>query len=114
MRFDSKGKVYLAYNFRSNRPVSGLSLKTLNRATVRQYAEEERSQMSRRASSEHRRLTALLSTMKREKIAPPEHVTALGANLDKLHGTKDFSKCRTMGELTAAHIRYMLDLVSVR
>ena len=112
--YEGKGKVYLAYNFRSNRTVSGLSLKALNRATVKQYAEEERSQMSRRASSEHRRLSALLSTMKREILAPVEHVGALGRNLDKLHETKDFSKCKTMGELTASHIRYMLDLASIR
>ncbi len=112
--YEGKEKVYLAYNFRSNREVSKLGLKSLNRATVRQYAEEERSQMSRRASSEHRRLSAVLSTMKREQIAPPENVAKLGANLDKIHSTKDFSKCKTMGTLTAAHIRYMLDLASVK
>jgi hypothetical protein len=112
--YEGKGRVYLAYNFRSNHKVSGLSLKSLNRETVRQYAEEERSQMARRASSEERRLSALLSTMKRDSIAPMEHVRMLGENLDRLHKTKDFSKCTTMGALTAAHIRYMLDLHSLK
>lgn len=108
--YEGKGKVYLAYNFSSNKTVTKLSLRSLNRKTVKQYAEEERSQMARRASSEHRRLSALLSTMKRERIAPESHVKQLGLDLDILHATKDFSKCKTMGDLTAAHIRYMLEV----
>lgn len=112
--YEGKGKIYLSYNFRSNRSVTKLSLETLNRETVKQYAEEERSQMSRRASSEHRRLSALLSTMKREKLAPEDHVAKLGMELDKLHDSNEFAKCKTMGALTASHIRYMLDLASIR
>lgn len=111
--YEGNSKVYMAYNFQSNRQVSKLGLKSLNRATVKQYAEEERSQMSRRASAENRRLEALLSTMKRETIAPPSHVLSLGTKLDEIHKTKDFCKCKTMGALTAAHIRYMLDVSNI-
>ena len=112
--YEGNGRIYLSYNFQSNRKVSGLSLRALNRATVKQYAEEERSQMARRASSEHRRLTALLSTMKREHIAPDSHVVQLGEHLNKLHNCNEFSRCKTMGALTASHIRYMLDLTSIQ
>lgn len=108
--YEGNHRVYKAFLYKSNRAVSGLSLKALNRATVMQYAREERSQMSRRAMSAGRRLSAVLSTMKRDKITTAGHVMALGHNLDKTHGTQDFSKCKSMGELTEAHIRYLLDV----
>lgn len=112
--YEGKGKVYLAYNFQTNRRVSKLSLKSLNRDTVQQYAEEERSQMSRRASSDMRRLNSLLSTMKRDQLAPDEHVQMLATNLDKIHGLNIFKSCKTMGELTASHIRHMLQLSEIK
>jgi len=113
--YEKKGKIYLAYHFDSNKKITSVSFKSLNRETIKQYAEEERSQMSRRAAAEHRRLSALLSTMKREELAPDSHVHSLATDLDRMHMTKNhFIKCKTMGELTAAHIRYMLDLAAVR
>lgn len=112
--YEGNTKIYLAYNFHTNRKVSHLSLKSLNRNTIKQYAEEERSQMSRRASSELRRLNALLSTMKRDKLAPPHYVQQLGNNLDKIHGLQMFSQCKTMGEITAKHIKHMLELSQIK
>jgi len=108
--YEKKGQIYLAYHFASNRKITKLSFKSLNKETIKQYAEEERSQMSRRASSESGRLSALLSTMKREILAPDEHVIKLGQELDRLHKTEYFTKYKTMGELTSAHIKYMLEL----
>lgn len=108
--YEGKSRIYLAYNFRSNREVTQLSFGVLNRQTIRQYAKEERSQMARRALSEQRRLSALLNIMKRSEICPNEHVATLAAQLDKMHGTEHFKKISSMGELTAAHINYALDL----
>ena len=112
--YEAGGKVYLSYNFRSNRKITKLSFASLNRQTISQYAEEERSQMARRAASEHRRLSALLSIMKRSQICPEEHVRKLGKELDRMHQTKKFSKFTSMGAITAEHIRHMLDMPDLK
>jgi hypothetical protein len=48
--------------------------------------------------------------MRREDIAPREHVIALARELDRMHGTSGFGDCQSMGELTAMHISLMLDI----
>lgn len=108
--YESRGKIYLAYRFDSNKAVTKLAFETLNRKTIAQYVAEERSQMTRRAKVENARLRALLGVMRREELAPREHVARLAADLEKFHGTGQFKECTTMGELTAAHVSLMLDL----
>ena len=66
--------------------------------------------MARRAKVESDRLRALLGIMRREEIAPHEHVVTLARELDRIHGTSDFAACQTMGELTAKHVTRMLDI----
>ena len=66
--------------------------------------------MARRAKVESGRLRALLGIMRRESIAPHEHVVTLARELDRMHGTSGFGDCKSMGELTAMHISLMLDI----
>jgi hypothetical protein len=108
--YERRGKTYLAYRFDSNKAVTKLAFDVLNRKTIQQYVAEERSQMTRRAKVEDTRLRALLGIMRREELAPRDHVRSLAADLEKYHGTDVFHDCCTMGELTAAHISLMLDL----
>lgn len=110
--YQGRGKTYMAYHFDSNKEVTRLSFREMNRETIAQYAEEERTQMKRRASVEQRRLQALLTTMAREELAPAEHVAQLGGDLGRIHDTGAFRNCITMGELTRAHIEFMLDAKS--
>ena len=70
--------------------------------------------MARRAMSESRRLTGLLKIMRKEDLAPKEHIEKLREELNIMHKTTQFSECNTMGELTASHIQYMLDLKEVK
>jgi hypothetical protein len=48
--------------------------------------------------------------MRREDIAPREHVITLARELDRMHATSGFGDCHSMGELTAMHISLMLDV----
>lgn len=105
-----KSRVYHAYNFRSNREITRMSFEKLDRGTIYQYAVEERSQMARRATAEKSRLAALFNTMRRDRVAPVEHVRMLGKELDRTHRTTHFSKCPTMGELTARNIEQILGM----
>ncbi len=112
--YEKNAKVYLSYNFSSNRKITRMSFNCLNRQTIKQYAEEERSQMARRALVEERRLTGLLKVMRKEALSPDKHVIRLREDLNKMHNTTIFSACDTMGKLTAAHIQYMLELTEVK
>ncbi|MFK7850960.1 MAG: hypothetical protein AB8D78_08275 [Akkermansiaceae bacterium] len=106
--YEGSGNIYLAYRFNSNRPITRVAFKALNRKTIDQYANEEHAQMARRAKVESLRLRALLGIMRKEQIAPEAHVRKLALDLDHMHGTNDFKDCTSMGELTAKHISLML------
>ncbi len=108
--YEGNGNIYLAFRFRSNRDVTRLAFEVLNRKTIDQYVAEEHAQMTRRAKVESSRLRALLGIMRREEIAPHEHVITLARELDRMHGTSGFGDCRSMGELTAMHISLMLEI----
>lgn len=108
--YEGKGNVYQAFRFKSNRAVTRLAFAVLNRKSIEQYVAEEHSQMSHRAKVESVRLRALLGVMRREVIAPREHVAALAGELDRIHGTHDFQACQTMGDLTTRHITLLLDI----
>lgn len=112
--YEKSARVYLSYNFKSNRTITRLSFNMLNRKTISQYAEEERSQMARRAASEKRRLIGLLKIMRKEELAPQEHVKRLASDLSKMHKDEMFLSCDTMGKLTAMHIEHMLNLTDMK
>ncbi len=106
--YSGRSKAYLAYHFDSNKKMTTLSFRQMNRKTIAQYAEEERAQMARRASVEKSRFRALLRTMAREELAPPENLARLKKELSEIHKTSVFDGCESMGELTKLHIEYML------
>lgn len=106
--YEGNGNIYLAFRFNSNRPITRIAFGVLNRKSIDQYVNEEHSQMARRAKVETTRLRALLGIMRREQIAPEAHVRRLALELDRMHGTKDFTDCTSMGELTAEHVSLML------
>jgi hypothetical protein len=103
--------VYLAYRFDSNKSLTQMSFRQINRATIAQYAEEERTQMVRRAVLGKRRLRALLKVLENEEISPVKNVVRLREELGEIHQTMAFEKCVTMGQLTQAHIHHMLEKV---
>jgi hypothetical protein len=108
--YESRGKIYLAYRFDSNRSITRLAFEVLNRKTIDQYVAEEHNQMARRAKVETRRLKALLGIMRRDEIAPVPNALSLARDLDRMHATSGFGDCKNMGELTAAHVTLMLGL----
>jgi len=108
--YEGNSHIYLAYRFKSNRAITKLAFEVLNRKSIDQYVAEEHSQMGHRAKVESDRLRALLGIMRREDIAPHPHVVALAKDLNRIHGTRDFEDCQTMGEVAARHIMRMLGI----
>ncbi len=101
--------VYRAHHFPDNKPVDELVRVHLNPTTILQYRSEERSQMARRSRASRMRLTAALKTMRKDHLAPDEHVVALRDALNERYSTRIFADCHTMGDLTEAHLKFMLD-----
>jgi hypothetical protein len=108
--YEGNGNIYQAFRFHSNREITRLAFQVLNRKSIDQYVAEEYSQMARRAKVENARLRALLGIMRREDLAPIEHLTRLARDLDRMHATQGFGDCKSMGELTAMHISLMLEV----
>jgi len=108
--YEGNGNIYLAFRFNSNRKITRLAFEVLNRKSIDQYVAEEHAQMARRAKVESGRLRALLGVMRREDIAPVEHVGTLARDLDRMHATSGFGDCQSMGELTAMHVSMMLGI----
>jgi hypothetical protein len=108
--YEGRGSTYLAFRYRSNRAVTRLAFEVLNRTSINQYVAEEHAQMARRAKVEAGRLGALLELMRGEELAPRGHVATLARELDRIHPGGGFSRCETMGEVTATHISTMLGI----
>jgi hypothetical protein len=101
-------EVYRPHLFPDNKPVDELVRAHLNVPTIVQYRQEERSQTARRIQAEERRYQALISTMKKTRLAPDEHVAALAAALDEYHQSGNFAGSTNMGDLLVKHLDRML------
>ncbi len=107
--YEGSLQVYRAHRFPDNKPVDDLVHAHLNNRTIIQYRSEERSQMALRARVERPRLTGLFSTMRKDTLAPGEHVETLRRDLSARYHPRFFEACRSMGDLTAAHFHHAME-----
>jgi hypothetical protein len=105
---EKKLEVYRPHLFPDNKPVDELVRAHLNVPTIVQYRQEERSQTARRIQAESRRYQALMATMRKTPLAPPEHVAALARELDEYHECREFAGRETMADLLAHHLERLL------
>ncbi|MFZ4482770.1 MAG: hypothetical protein ACOYOL_02170 [Chthoniobacterales bacterium] len=101
-------EVYRPHLFPDNKPVDELVRAHLNVPTIVQYRQEERSQTARRIQVSHRRYQALINSLKKTAVAPPEHVAQLARELDVYHGCTNFSALPTMADLVILHLERLL------
>ena len=106
--YERRLEVYRPHLFPDNKPVEELVRAHLNVPTIVQYRQEERSQTARRIQAESRRYTALLSTMRKTPIAPPDHVEQLAAELNAYHECNDFTGAASMADLVVRHLQRLL------
>jgi hypothetical protein len=102
-------KVYSPQFYRENQPVVEMVWESLPPDTIRQYQSEERSLMRRRAHSARLRLEDLFAAMSMDPIAPAANIDQLGLELAEYHDDRDFTRMRSMGELTRRHLYAMLE-----
>jgi hypothetical protein len=106
--YEKRLEVYRPHLFPDNKPVEQLVRSHLNVPTIVQYRQEERSQTARRIDVASQRYSALLSTMRKTPIAPPEHVTQLAEELNTYHECKEFTGAASMADLVSRHLQRLL------
>jgi hypothetical protein len=106
--YEQRLEVYRPHLFPDNKPVEELVRSHLNDRTIVQYRQEERSQTARRIEAESRRFNALLATMRKTQVAPPDHVAGLAVELNAYHECTDFSGLPGMADLLLRHLQRLL------
>ncbi|MGE9292111.1 MAG: hypothetical protein ACQKBW_00735 [Puniceicoccales bacterium] len=109
--YEGRRTIYLPQFFKDNYPVVELCTGLLNYETMLQYQDEERALIARRANTAPYRLNNLKVAMADDEIALPEKTEQLARELAEYHDEPSFTDCKTMGEVTFAHIEYLLGKV---
>lgn len=80
----------------------------MDKKTMRQYLEEERSLINNRVKLVHYRLFDLLEVMKRDEISPRQKIEQLASDLSDFHKSSAFKLCKTMGEIVEEQLKHNL------
>jgi len=108
--YEGRCHVYLPQYYKVNNPLVFLSMRCMTEETYRQYRNEERTLMGNRARVESERLSALLSCMCEEELAPRANVLRLRRELADHHQDQRFTRCESMGELVRASLLKISDI----
>ncbi len=97
--YEGKLKLYLPHFFKENIKLVQLGMLHMNKTTMRQYQEEERTLFAHRVRSAHYRLNDLFNIMCADRISPDDKVKQLGLELSRHHQSQVFNSCQTMGQM---------------
>lgn len=107
--YEGRKTLYLPQYFKENNPYVELCVKYINKETVRQYQQEERSLMARRIKTARFRLASLLDVMENHKISTVEKVDQLKTELAEHYHKPRFLKCKSMGSIMKVSLETLLD-----
>ncbi|WP_026897794.1 hypothetical protein [Daejeonella oryzae] len=97
--YEGKLKLYLPHFFKENIKLVNLGMQHMDKTTMRQYQEEERTLISNRVRSAHYRLNDLFNVMCKDEISPKDKVEQLGLELSLHFNIPIFKNCQTMGQI---------------
>ncbi|MEO9870896.1 hypothetical protein [Ekhidna sp.] len=97
--YEGRKAIYLPQYYTQNNPIIQIGLKHMTPETVKQYQREERSNIANRLKVERKRISDLLSTMKKDKLSKDENIQRLREELAGFYEDNDFLKCECMGDL---------------
>jgi len=106
--YEGRKNVYRPQFFKENYPIVKLGMEFLTVETSRQYQFEERTLIARRFNMHNERLSDLITCMKAQTLSKPVKVEQLKNDLNKFHGTTEFSNCSSMGEILEINLKLML------
>jgi hypothetical protein len=107
--YEGRKNLYLPQFFKENKAFVDLSLKYLNKDSIRQYQTEERTLMTFRLASARYRIKELLDIMSKDQISTPEKINELKTELSNYYVSNTaFKKCTSMGKLLKTHLKQTL------
>jgi hypothetical protein len=106
--YEGRKNLYLPQFFKENIEYVELSLKHLNKDSIKQYQTEERTLMAFRVASSRYRLKELLDIMSADTISTLEKMEQLKAELAELYGAAAFKNCRSMGQVVKTNLKQTL------
>lgn len=108
--YEGRARIYLPQFYKENLPYVQLAQRVIGSETAEQYRNEERALLRKRYKLAQEQLEQLMANLRMETLSTDEHVRTLAADLGKMHGTKAFASCRTMGEVLTEHLAVVLEL----
>jgi len=106
--YEGRKSMYLPQFFKDNNVIVKLVLELLKPETVKQYQNEERTLMFRRLRSARYRLKDLVDCMRKDTISTPEKIEQLKQELAAHHNSREFLKCKCMGDLVRLNLKVIL------
>lgn len=106
--FEGRKNLYLPQFFKENKSFVDLTLQYLNKDSIEQYQAEERTLIAYRMAASRYRIMDLLNIMSKDIISPDVKRLQLQKELSEHFNSKQFLRCKTMGELVKQILRYTL------
>ncbi len=106
--YEGRLHFYLPHFIKENNKIVMMGINLVDKKTMRQYQEEERSLIRNRVRLISYRLKDLLDVMRIQEIAPAAKVAQLAKDLALHHNSSHFLECTSMGSLVQAHLNTIL------
>lgn len=97
--YEGKLKVYRPQFFKDNFPFVEMVQNSLQKESIEQYKNEERSILAKRLRGSKERIADLMKVMRKDIISKPEYVDQLKNELVVFTKDKNFKQCKTMGDI---------------
>ncbi len=106
--YEGRKNMYLPQYFKENRQLVEMTLKLIDKESIKQYQTEERTMMAFRVADSRYRLMELFNIMCRDNIAPPEKVNQLKTELSDYFESNKFMRCKSMGDIVKMTLKQTL------
>src|SRR6478672_2504086 len=106
--YEGRKNLYLPQFFKENLALVELTTRYLNKDSIEQYQAEERTLIAYRLAAGRYRIKDLLHIMSKDNISTDEKRAQLRQELSEHFDSKQFLRCKTMGEIVKQTLRYVL------
>lgn len=106
--YEGNVKVYKPQFLKENFKLVEMTLSLLQKASIDQYENEERSLLAKRAVSERKRLKRLMNCLRNDSVSSPQKVKQLKMDLFKLTGDVNFKKSTNMGDVLTSALDFVI------
>ncbi len=106
--FEGNSKIYKPQFLKENNILVKMSLELLQKGSIEQYENEERSLLAKRAISSSYRLNHLLKCMQQDSISTPYKIKQLKGELFELTKDVNFKKSKNMGDILKSALEFII------